>query len=131
MRRAAVPATLIMCAACWWMTAKPSPTRRVLCLTRRALWWWVASTIAQALEQAQALRPDVVLVDISLGEESGFDVARALAQDGQGGGSTVIMISTLSGEDYEDLITESPVAGFLPKSELSALAIHQILDHSG
>src|SRR5690242_21877397 len=45
----------------------------------------VASSIAGALRQARALRPDVILVDIGLGEESGFELARLLAADGQGG----------------------------------------------
>ena len=35
-----------------------------------------ASTSADALERAQELRPDVALVDIDLGQESGFDLAR-------------------------------------------------------
>src|SRR5580704_10715330 len=43
----------------------------------------VASSIAQALRQARALRPDLILVDIGLGDENGFDLARLLAQDGQ------------------------------------------------
>ena len=41
----------------------------------------VASTGAEALRQAETLRPDVVLVDISLGDESGFDLARRLVED--------------------------------------------------
>src|SRR5271154_7536324 len=56
----------------------------------------VASTIAQALRQARALRPDLILVDIGLGEESGFDLARLLAQDTQGARADVILISTLA-----------------------------------
>jgi CheY-like chemotaxis protein len=91
----------------------------------------VASTATEAIQQALALRPDVVLVDIMLGNESGFDVVRELARDGQGGGATMIMISTLSGADFEELISESAAAGFLPKSELSALEIHRILGQSG
>ena len=39
----------------------------------------VASTSDEALRQAEELRPDVVLVDIMLGTESGFDLARRLA----------------------------------------------------
>ncbi len=35
----------------------------------------VASSIAEALQQARVLRPDVILVDIGLGDESGFDLA--------------------------------------------------------
>jgi DNA-binding NarL/FixJ family response regulator len=82
-----------------------------------------ASSIAEALRQATALRPDVVLVDIALGEENGFDLARRLA----GGGLTVIMISTRAGADYADLVADSPAAGFLPKDKLSAAAIRRIV----
>jgi CheY-like chemotaxis protein len=72
----------------------------------------VASSIAEALRQARALRPDVILVDIGLGEESGFDLARLLAEDGRGGGAEVILISTAAEVDYQELIDESPAAGF-------------------
>jgi DNA-binding NarL/FixJ family response regulator len=88
----------------------------------------VASNIAEALRQARALRPDVILVDIGLGDESGFDLARLLARDGQGGGAQVILISAHAETDYAELIAESPVAGFLAKSELSADAIRRILE---
>jgi CheY-like chemotaxis protein len=90
----------------------------------------LASSIAEALRQARALRPDVILVDIGLGNESGFDLARLLAQDGQGGGAEVILISTGAEADYADLIAESPVAGFLAKPELSARGISRILGHT-
>jgi two-component system nitrate/nitrite response regulator NarL len=89
-----------------------------------------ASSIAEALRQARVLRPDVILVDIGLGEESGFDLARLLAQDGQGNGAGVILISTAAEADYRELIEESPAAGFLAKSELSARDISRILDHT-
>ena len=90
----------------------------------------VASSIAGALRQARALRPDVILVDIGLGDESGFDLARLLAQDGQGGSAEVILISTGAEADYTELIAESPAAGFLAKAELSARGISQILGHT-
>ncbi len=89
----------------------------------------VASNSAEALRQARSLRPDVILVDIGLGDESGFDLAQILAQDGQGGGAEVILISARAEADYAELIAESPAAGFLVKSELSAQAISRILDH--
>jgi CheY-like chemotaxis protein len=87
-----------------------------------------ASTIAEALRQVRALRPDVILADIGLGEESGFDLARRVAQDCPGG-PTVIMISARSESDYTELIAASPAAGFLAKSELSALEISRVLGH--
>jgi CheY-like chemotaxis protein len=88
----------------------------------------VASNIAGALRQARALRPDVILVDIGLGEESGFELARLLAADGQGSRADVILISAQAATDYTDLIAESPAAGFVPKAELSAHRINQILN---
>jgi DNA-binding NarL/FixJ family response regulator len=88
----------------------------------------VASTTSDALRQARALRPDVILVDIGLGDESGFDLARLLAGDEEVGVPEVIMISTRAETDYAELIAESPVAGFLAKSDLSSLGIDRILN---
>jgi DNA-binding NarL/FixJ family response regulator len=87
----------------------------------------VASTSADAFRKAETLRPDVVLVDVSLGQESGFELARRLlvAHDR---GATTILISTRSADDLADLVAASPAAGFLSKSELSADAIRRILD---
>lgn len=90
----------------------------------------VASTSAAALQQARALEPDVVLVDISLGEESGLDVARRLFENDLDDGAAVVLISTRVEEDVADLIADSPAAGFLTKSELSADAILRIVDGS-
>jgi len=87
----------------------------------------VASSIAEALRQARALKPDVILVDIGLGDESGFDLARLLAQDGLADDADVILISARAETDYTELLAESPAAGFLPKSELSARGISRIL----
>ena len=88
----------------------------------------VAATSAEALRRAEELRPGVVLVDIMLGGESGFELARRLAGDHRGSGPTVILISTLSEADFARLIAESPAAGFLPKRALSAQAIQRIVD---
>jgi CheY-like chemotaxis protein len=89
-----------------------------------------AANSAEALRQARALRPDVILVDIGLGRESGFDLARLLAQDAQAGRAEVILISARAEADYAELIAESPAAGFLVKPELSAQAISRILGRS-
>ena len=88
----------------------------------------VASTAAEARRRAVELRPDVVLVDITLGRESGFELARRLAGHARDGEPAMILISTHAEADFADLIAESPAAGFLPKSELSADAIRRILD---
>lgn len=88
----------------------------------------VASSGAEALSRAAELRPDVVLVDISLGKESGFEVASRLVENSEDGGSTVILISTHAEADFADLIATSPAIGFLPKSELSADAIRRMVN---
>jgi DNA-binding NarL/FixJ family response regulator len=90
----------------------------------------VASNGAEALREAESLRPDVILMDISLGEESGLEVARRLHEDKQTGGARVVLISTHSLSDFGDLIGESSAAGFIPKAELSTSAIRAILEKS-
>ena len=40
----------------------------------------VASNTAEALQQTHVLQPDVILVDVGLGDENGFDLARLLSR---------------------------------------------------
>jgi DNA-binding NarL/FixJ family response regulator len=87
----------------------------------------LASNVQEALERARELQPDIALVDISLGTESGFELARRLAES-NGARPNVILISTHAESDFADLIEEAPVAGFVPKSELSGAAIRRLLD---
>ena len=90
----------------------------------------VASTGAEALQRVEELRPDVTLVDIDLGGESGFEVARRLQNDSGGTRPRVILISTHAEQDYAELIAASPAIGFLAKSTLSAGAIRDMLGES-
>ena len=86
----------------------------------------VALTSADALREAETLRPDVVLVDVSLGAESGFELVRRLVA-GQARAAPVILISTRSEVELADLVAQCPAAGFLSKSELSAAGIRGML----
>jgi DNA-binding NarL/FixJ family response regulator len=88
----------------------------------------VASRTADALRQAEALQPDVILVDIVLGDESGLDLVRRLSEEGAAGDAALILISTHTEADFSALIEESPAAGFIPKPELSAEAIRRTLN---
>jgi DNA-binding NarL/FixJ family response regulator len=87
----------------------------------------VARTVAEGLQRVEELTPDLVLVDIDLGEESGFDLARRLAARDHNGPVNVILISTHPEDDFADLIVESPALGFVPKSDLSRSAIELVL----
>jgi two-component system, NarL family, nitrate/nitrite response regulator NarL len=88
----------------------------------------VASDSASARQRAAELTPDVALVDIDLGEESGFDVARQLAASPTSAHVKVILISTHPEDDFAELVAESPAVGFIGKSDLSAASIAELLD---
>jgi CheY-like chemotaxis protein len=87
----------------------------------------LASTSAEAVERVAEFRPDVALVDIDLGEESGFDLATQLTQPLIGPAPRVVLISAYAEQDLHDLIEDSPAVGFLSKADLSAQAILQLL----
>ena len=87
----------------------------------------VAYTGAEARREVEELRPDVTLVDINLGGESGFDLARQLTEDGLEAPPKVVLISTHAEADFADLIAESPVVGFVAKSDVSAEAIRNLV----
>jgi DNA-binding NarL/FixJ family response regulator len=86
-----------------------------------------AMSSAEALRETEAQRPNVVLVDIGLGEESGFDLASRLAGAFPDLGLRIVMISTRSEEDFADLIESSPAVGFLSKSLLSGAALRALV----
>jgi DNA-binding NarL/FixJ family response regulator len=88
-----------------------------------------AATAEEALRQAAALRPDLALVDIGLGEESGFDLARRLVDVLPDLRMRVVLISTRGEDEYADMVAASPAVGFLSKSHLSAGALRELLLH--
>jgi DNA-binding NarL/FixJ family response regulator len=79
----------------------------------------VASNSAEAIRLVTKLRPDVTLVDIDLGDEDGFELARRLNDIPA---SRVILVSTHAEEDLTHLIEGSPALGFIAKARLSAQA---------
>jgi len=83
-----------------------------------------ATTSEEALQLAEELRPDVILVDVDLGEESGFELAQRLAM---ADAASVVLISAYPEAELSDLIAASPAVGFVSKSELSARAVVNLL----
>ena len=87
-----------------------------------------AGSAAEAFRQIAELRPDVALIDIDLGEESGLKLARRLRErPGQAAVPHLILISTHDEAEYADLIEASSAIGFLAKIDLSAATIRQML----
>jgi CheY-like chemotaxis protein len=87
----------------------------------------VASTGAEALRRDEEHSPDVILLDVDLGHENGFDVAERLGEAG-GRPRPVVLISAYPEQDLEDLLEDSSAIGFVSKSQLSAKAIIELLD---
>ena len=88
------------------------------------------STGAEACRTFRQFQPDVVLVDINLGTESGFDVARLLAGQTETEPPRVILISASPGEAPAHMVADSPAVSFLPKESLSGAAIRAILSRA-
>jgi DNA-binding NarL/FixJ family response regulator len=78
-----------------------------------------------ALAAIRTLRPDVVLLDVVLPDRSGLDVARELADYLPR--PRVVLTSSRSASDLGAALDDLPVAGFVPKSDLSPNALEALL----
>ena len=76
----------------------------------------IATTTNEALRQTESLRPTSCWSTSSLGEESGFELARS-SSSSVPRRRRVILISTHAEDDFADLVAASPAVGFLPKSD--------------
>jgi len=75
-----------------------------------------ANCAASAIEAVGRLAPDAVLLDVHLGDDDGFDVARTLTR-----ASPDLAVLLVSAHDYRSqatLIEDSGARGFVLKSEL-------------
>lgn len=88
----------------------------------------VAANSAEALRLARELRPDVALVDVDLGGESGFDLAEELVRPDLPTTPAVILVSTYAEQDLAEMIATSPAVGFVSKFALSAAAIRDLVN---
>jgi ActR/RegA family two-component response regulator len=86
-----------------------------------------ASTIAETLRCMEEFRPDVTLVDVYLGDESGFDLVEQLDRGGWCARSAVILTSTHDQQEFVEMIAASPAVGFLSKMAFSPRAIRDLV----
>jgi CheY-like chemotaxis protein len=87
-----------------------------------------AGTALNGIQQAEGHRPDLVLVDVQLPDFDGFEVAERLSHLERA--PDVILTSSLDATDFGALVANSPALGFIPKADLSAAAIEELLARS-
>jgi DNA-binding NarL/FixJ family response regulator len=80
---------------------------------------------ASGLRAAQAIGPDLVLLDVQLPDSDGFEVAAQLT--GGAGGPAVVLTSSRDESDFGPLVAASGARGFVPKAELSGSVLRAIL----
>jgi DNA-binding NarL/FixJ family response regulator len=81
---------------------------------------------AQAVSTADALRPDIVLLDVILPDTSGFAVAELLAALPMP--PATILISSHQASDFGDRVRRAPAIGFISKADLSGPGLRALLE---
>jgi len=82
-----------------------------------------AGSGAEALQAAEAWKPELVLLDVYLPDIQGFEVAERLQVNGSA--PAVVLTSSHDASDLGPMVERS---NFIPKSELSGEALRRILD---
>jgi DNA-binding NarL/FixJ family response regulator len=81
---------------------------------------------ATAIEAAQSLHPDIILLDIYLPDIDGFEVASTLTRNG--GAAAIVMTSSRDARDFGPLVEQSGARGFIPKAELSGATLSALIE---
>jgi DNA-binding NarL/FixJ family response regulator len=76
------------------------------------------------LALADALQPELVLLDVALPDLSGFDVAERLAGSSR---AAVVLVSSRDPSDFGARLRRTPALGFIPKDQLTGEAIAALL----
>jgi CheY-like chemotaxis protein len=80
---------------------------------------------ATALATARALRPDAVVLDLSLPDIGGMSVARELTAGGDG--PVVVLVSTVDASALGDSVASCGACGFVAKSDLASSSLVDLL----
>ena len=84
-----------------------------------------AADAASGLLEARRLKPDVVLLDVGLPDQSGLDLAALLAADT--GAPAVVLVSSRDRSELGPLVERSGADGFIAKAGLSAAALERVV----
>jgi DNA-binding NarL/FixJ family response regulator len=79
---------------------------------------------ASVLQQVESLRPDLIVLDISLGDMTGFEVARRLKKTGCS--AKIVFLTVHENVDFVRAAFELDVSGYVFKSRISPDLIEAI-----
>lgn len=82
-----------------------------------------AGCAATAVESVGSLAPDAILMDVRLGDDNGFELARALTR--QQPALAVLLVSNSDFRHLDPLIKDSGARGFALKSQLAGVDFAQ------
>ena len=81
---------------------------------------------ASALAAVEALRPEVVLLDVVLPDTDGFAVAERIAHDDAA--PVVVLTSSREAADFGQRLVGARASGFIHKDDLSSAALAALAD---
>jgi DNA-binding NarL/FixJ family response regulator len=84
-----------------------------------------AGSVADAVAQTEALRPDVALVDIGLPDGDGFALTRRLRE--QHPALRVVLFSSDADRTNAAASERAGAVGFIPKDELSSAGLDELI----
>jgi DNA-binding NarL/FixJ family response regulator len=85
----------------------------------------VATDGESAIQETLRSSPAIVLLDVSLPDMDGFEVASRLRA--AGASSAIVFTSSRDGSDFGSLIVESGGSGFIAKAELSGEGLRALV----
>ncbi len=87
-----------------------------------------AQTMAEAVEQAERLAPDLILLDLILPDGNGIEAARQIRLNNPQ--ASIVILSIYDMNDYREAADAVGVLDFIPKQELSETLILSWLNRS-
>jgi DNA-binding NarL/FixJ family response regulator len=85
-----------------------------------------AEAIGEALQLTERIAPQLVLIDVVLGEENGIHCTRRIKT--QSPTSRIVLISAYPDREFHRLGLEAGAVAFLDKKDLDAATLRQIID---
>jgi DNA-binding NarL/FixJ family response regulator len=88
-----------------------------------------AASGEEAVALSEAMHPDLVLMDINMGEMDGIEATRRITTSHPG--TVVILVSTYGVDDLPPDARTSGAAAYLNKDELSPRAVRRLWENGG